>query len=260
MARNSVIIGASSGIGRELAKKLYIAGDNIIITARNKNNLEELKSEILKIANIDHKKQKIFICDFDCSDEIAFEKYFKKITKEFKEINLAIFAAGIYEPSKFKDFDLAVAKKTLDVNLNGFLVFLKFFGDKMIKQKSGKIAAIASVAGYRGLPQSFAYGASKAAMINLCEGIYHELKSYNVDICVVNPGFVESRLTSKNNFEMPFIISPQKAADEIIKGLKQNRFEIHFPKKFTFILKILRLVHVNIFLKLVKKYIYPKYE
>ena len=123
----------------------------------------------------------------------------------------------------------------------------------MIKQNSGHIAAIASVAGYSGLPKSFSYRASKAALINLCEGIYHELKQKNIALSLINPGFVKTRLTDQNRFSMPFIVSPKEAAEEIYQGLMKQRFEIHFPKKFTFLLKFLRLLPYKIFFFLTKK-------
>ncbi len=123
----------------------------------------------------------------------------------------------------------------------------------MKAQNSGHLAFIASVAGYRGLPQSFAYGASKAALINLCEGIYPELQRHNINISVINPGFVKTRLTEQNKFTMPFIITAPKAADEIFKGLEAKKFEIHFPKRFTYFLKLLRILPNVIFLEIIKK-------
>ena len=148
---------------------------------------------------------------------------------------------------------MIAAKQTIDVNLNGFLNLLNVITPQMVKQKSGQIAVIASVAGYCGLPKSFAYGASKAALINLCEGIYPELQKHGIAISVINPGFVKTRLTDKNSFKMPFIISVKSAAEEIVKGLQKRQFEIHFPKKFTFFLKVLRLLPYRVFFFITKK-------
>ena len=127
----------------------------------------------------------------------------------------------------------------------------------MLDQQSGHIAVIASVAGYRGLPQSLAYGASKAGLINLCEGIYPELKAHNLNLSIINPGFVETRLTSKNKFAMPFIVSSKQASEYIYHDLESNKFEIHFPKKFTIIMKILRILPYQIYLKIITN-IYQK--
>jgi short-subunit dehydrogenase len=198
-------------------------------------------------------QNKIFVFAFDVADVSGFKAAFEKISAELLHIDLAIFASALYQQMNLSNFDLDFAQKIMQVNFGGCLNFLHLISPLMIKQKSGQIALIASVAGYCGLPESFAYGASKAAMINLAEGIYAELKSHGVFLSVVNPGFVKTRLTEKNKFFMPFLISSSEAANHILKGLEAKKFEIHFPKKFTFFLKILRLLPYKIFLLIVEK-------
>jgi len=124
---------------------------------------------------------------------------------------------------------------------------------KMLVQKSGHIALVASVAGYIGLPKSMSYGASKAALINLAETLYAELSHFNINVSVINPGFVKTRLTDLNNFKMPAIIEAEEAAQIIIKDLEAKKFEIHFPKKFTIWLKILRILPYSLMLFFTKK-------
>jgi short-subunit dehydrogenase len=156
-----------------------------------------------------------------------------------------------------ENFNLKFAQEIINVNLISALNFIELIIKKMLQQKTGHIAVISSVAGYRGLPNSMAYGASKAALTNLFEGIYPELKSNNIFLSIVNPGFVATELTAQNNFKMPFLISTKQASDYIYQGLERKDFEIHFPKKFTFIMKFLRILPIKIYLKVIN-YIYKK--
>ncbi|MFZ9181061.1 MAG: SDR family NAD(P)-dependent oxidoreductase [Rickettsiales bacterium] len=249
--KNCWIIGASSGIGMELVKKFYENDYNVIISARSLSDLQNLKTEI----EIDGKNsnKEIFIANLDVANFDNFSEALTNILQKFVKIDLVIFASAIYERMEAENFDLALAKKIMEVNFNGFLNLLHLILPHFLQQKSGHIACIASVAGYSGLPQSFAYGASKSALINLCEGIYPELKYKNIDLSIINPGFVKTRLTDKNNFEMPFIITPKQASQYIYDGIIANKFEIHFPKKFTYILKFLRILPYRIYLKIITK-------
>ena len=249
--KNCWIIGASSGIGMELVKKFYENDYNVIISARSLPDLQNLKTEI-EVDNKNSNKE-IFIANFDVANLDNFSLAVKNILQKFVKIDLVIFASAIYERMEAENFDLTLAKKIMEVNFNGFLNLLHLILPHFLQQKSGHIACIASVAGYSGLPQSFVYGASKSALINLCEGIYPELKHKNIDLSIINPGFVKTRLTDKNNFEMPFIISSKQASDYIYQGLIAKKFEIHFPKKFTFILKFLRILPYRIYLKIITK-------
>jgi len=253
--KNCWIIGASSGIGLELVKKYYENDYNVVISSRSLSDLENLKTTIL--AENPQKNNEIFIANFDVVNIENFTDALQNILQKFPQIDLVIFASALYERFSAENFDLNLAKKIIDVNFNGFLNLLHLIIPQFLKQKSGHIACIASVAGYSGLPQSFVYGASKSALINLCEGIYPELKQKNIDLSIINPGFVKTRLTEKNNFEMPFIISPKQASYYIYQGLNAKKFEIHFPKKFTYFLKFLRILPYGFYLKMITK-IYQK--
>ncbi len=248
MSQTCWIIGASHGIGSSLAKKYYDQGYNIAISARSKDNLVSLKQNLVKNQSL-----QVLVADFDVNDLSNFEKAKGKIIKQFKKIDLVIFCSAIYEQMNIFDFDIDFAQQIIRTNLGGCLNLLKVIIPQMQKQKSGNIALVASVAGYCGLPNSLAYGASKAAIINLAEGIYSQLKAKNINLSIINPGFVDTRLTKKNKFPMPFIISQAEAADEIFAGLNQNKFEIHFPKKFTLFLKILKLVPYKLYFYIIKK-------
>jgi short-subunit dehydrogenase len=247
------VIGSSHGIGEAIARKAYLDGYNLVISARSVEKLEELKNQLLLKPNNNSEIGKILVSKTDVSDVDSLQKSLTLILEDFQKIDLVIFCPALYQPMSAINFDLEFAKKIVDVNLGGCLNFLHVIIPQMAKQKFGQIGVIASVAGYFGLPQSLAYGASKAALINLCEGIYPELQRLGIDISVINPGFVKTRLTDKNKFKMPFLISTEKAAENVMNGLKEKKFEIHFPKKFTIFLKILQLLPYKIFFFITKK-------
>lgn len=237
---NILIIGASHGIGKSLAYKYHAQGHFVNLFARDIKTLEVIKSEL---------KSNIEIFEFDVVDE----KNTQLILNKFSDIDLFIYCAGTYEPMPATAIDLKKAKLINEVNFVGALNCLDVVIKKMLLKKSGQIALVASVAGYVGLPKSFAYGASKAALINLAETLYAELAAFNIKVSVINPGFVKTRLTDKNNFKMPAMISSDEAAEYIIQGLRENKFEIHFPKKFTMWLKFLRILPYSILLFFTKK-------
>lgn len=255
MKKTCWLIGASSGIGYELAKKFALNNYNVIISARSLDKLQELKNEIdsLKQDNCGQ----VIVEKIDVADYESVSQCWQNINNEVTNLDLVIFASAIYEKMTLENFDLDLAKKIMHVNFGGFLHILNIVFPYFKNKKSGHIAVIASVAGYRGLPQSMTYGASKSALINLCEGIYPEFLANNIDLSIINPGFVKTQLTAKNHFVMPFIIDANLASDKIFSGIMNKKFEIDFPKRFTVILKILRIIPNFLYLPIVKK-IYQK--
>ena len=268
--KNCWIIGASSGIGHETAKKYFQEGWNVIISARRIDKLNSLKQQIQnkfpqqnpnpnpnpnQDPQANNSQNHIEIFAFDVCDHENFLNSTNQIFEKFGKIDLVIFACAIYKPMTLKNFDLKLSQEILNINLNSALNFIDIVVKKMITLQAGHIAVIASVAGYRGLPKSLAYGSSKAGLINLFEGIYPELKANNLDLSIINPGFVATDLTAKNNFKMPFLISTQKASEYIFLGLEQKKFEIHFPKRFTMLMKFIKILPNIFYLKFIN-YIY----
>lgn len=263
MTKTCWIIGASHGIGEELAFQFFKKGYNLIISSRFQKDLELLASKLdsgfspnSTKSSCGNSQNWIKIIPFDVSNLDSLMSAWERIDENLESrpvIDITIFAAGIYQEMSVRDFDIGVSKKIIEVNLGGFLNFLNLVSKNLDSGFFKNIAAISSVAGYFGMPKSCAYGASKAAMINLCEGIYPELKSANINLSVINPGFVKTRLTDQNKFQMPFLISTEEAAEEIIKGLEAKNFEIHFPKKFTFLLKIIQLLPYRLLLPILQK-------
>ncbi|MBM5782099.1 MAG: SDR family NAD(P)-dependent oxidoreductase [Pelagibacterales bacterium] len=251
MRKSCLIIGASNGIGEALVEKYFNQGFDLVISSRSEDKLQQIREKLLN--NNKNTENKIIVTKSDVCDSKSIEELINTTYKHHSKIDLVIFCSAIYSPTSAFSFDLEESHKIIDTNLKGAINLLHKVLPKLEQQNFGHIAFVASVAGYRGLPQSFAYGASKAGLINLCEGIYPELLKKNINISLINPGFVKTRLTEKNKFSMPFIITPDKAAEAIFSGLEKKQFEIHFPKKFTIFLKILRIIPNFIFLKIIKR-------
>ena len=243
--QNIWIIGASSGIGYKLAEELSYLGANLILSARREDTLKKLQQQL-------GKNHKTYPCDVSKYEDI------KAICSEIKQNNIildrVIFMPAIYEPTMIANMDIAFASYMIDVNIKGALYLIKEILPIFEKQKLGQIVLCGSVAGYIGLPNGQPYSATKAAIVNFAESLYTEMPRY-IDIKLISPGFVTTPMTEKNNFDMPMIISADKAAKAIIKDLDKDIFEIHFPKKFTYFLKILAVLPYKITLFITKKMI-----
>lgn len=224
------IIGASSGIGAQLAIDLSKQGCQLIISARRE---EALQSVLSQMAPGNHR-----VLAFDVADAMQTVQAFSSI----KHLDRVIFMAAIYDPSKKGRTDIHMIQKSLRVNLEGVFNMLTLVRPFFEQQRSGQIVLCGSVAGYIGLPNSQPYSATKAAIMNLAESLYTECKPKGVDVKLISPGFVRTPLTDKNHFDMPMMIEVEEASEAIVKGLTSKPFEIHFPKKFTYLLKLIRLL------------------
>ena len=237
------ITGASTGIGKAAAEKFSKEGWKVAISAR--------RAELLKNIAQDNN---IFDYPLDVTDEKKVGEVFKKILEDFKNIDLCIFGAGTYEPKLEKEISQEQIRKTMEVNFFGVVNCIKAVEEYFKNIKNGHISIVSSIAGYRGLPNSSGYGPSKAALSNLAESLYFDFKKHNVRISLISPGFIKTPMTDKNKFRMPFIKSPEFAAEQIYIGLiKKNGFEIHFPKVFTYIMKFLRILPSSVYFKFLEK-------
>jgi len=188
----------------------------------------------------------------DVTDTDAMRDIVETITAE-QPLALAILNAGIYTPMRAHKFEVAGANRMIDVNLKGVINGLDPVMKYMMERKSGVIAITASVAGYRGLPASGPYSATKAGLIALAESLAMDLVDHNVRLSVINPGFVETDATSVNNFEMPFLMQTDKAADRILHGLNTTGFEITFPRRFSLLLRTVGFLPNRAYLWVVRK-------
>lgn len=227
------IIGASSGIGYALAVALSELGARLILSARRENELNNLAHTL---------GNNVSVMPLDITDDAAIESVLEEIKQRHDRIDAVICLAGAYEPTQIADLDYTSQRLVIDTNLHGTINIIRHVVPVMKAQKDGLIAIYGSVAGYRGLPAGQPYSATKAALINFAESLRLELKDDDIDVKIINSGFVDTPLTQKNAFNMPMMISTENAADFIIRGLGRKAFEIHFPRKFTFLMKVLRLV------------------
>ncbi len=224
------LVGASTGIGRETAKLLHARGAKVIVSARNAAALREFEAEqpgSLGLA-------------LDVGDAGALAHAARRIVADHGRIDLAMYCAGHYRAMRAADFDLDEALRHVRINYDGALNLLAPLLPILRRQAGGHLSLVASVAGYRGLPQSLAYGPTKAALINLAQTLYLDLQPLGIGVSVINPGFVRTPLTANNAFDMPALIDADEAAREIVAGWAKGRFEIHFPRRFTLWLKALR--------------------
>lgn len=235
------ITGASSGIGRALALNLARQGDRVAISARGEDQLRTLAEEASGADGSVH------VYPLDITDADASAKVVAAITRDLGEIELAVLNAGTHHPVEADAFKAADLAKLITVNLLGTGNCLAPLLERMIPRKSGHIALVASVAGYRGLPTSAYYGASKAAQINMAEALKFDLDRVGVKLQLVNPGFVKTPLTDKNEFPMPFLIDAEVAAERMARGFEGNGFEITFPRRFAFLLKMLRMLPYRLY-------------
>ncbi len=239
------IVGASSGIGRALAINLSNQGANLLLSARRKAELENLNQDLGGIHTV---------VPIDVENKEDIQNTIDEIRKSGIKINRAIFLAALYEPQKIEDLDIDFCEKLFKVNVLGCFSFAKNILSLMKEQNSEikQIALCGSIAAYTGLPNGQPYSASKAAVQNFTESLKVEAPK-NIDIKLISPGFIRTRITDKNNFPMPFMQEPEDAAKAIAKGLKSKKFEIHFPKRFTLQAKLLRALPYWLALPLTKR-------
>lgn len=239
------VTGASSGIGYALALQLCSEGYTVFATARSEAKLKALADKAEGLAGT-------IICKAgDVTDASRMEEIVAEITDEAGTLALAILNAGIYIPVHGSDLKLEDFEDTFSVNLYGVVTGLLPVIDHMKGKGCGQIAIVSSVTGYGGLPTSAAYGATKAAVINMAESLKFDLDKMNIKIQVINPGFVKTAATDQNDFKMPAIIPADEAAVRVSQGLKKGGFEITFPKRFTYVLKFLNLLPYSLYFKLV---------
>lgn len=227
------IIGASSGIGAALALDLLDRGAHVALSARNAPALHALAQA--------HPHSALALA-FDASSPAEWTRAHAELRRSWEAVDLVVFCAAIYQPERAWEIQAARVEHTLAVNLGSVYYGLETLLPGLMQAGHGGVAIVASVAGYTGLPTAAVYGPSKAALINLAELLYTELRPHGLDVYLINPGFVRTRLTARNRFAMPALQTPQQAAHAIVRGLERGKFEIHFPRRFTMLVRMLRLL------------------
>ena len=230
------IVGASTGIGRATAERLLAAGAQVVVSARSEAGLRAIVA--------DRPNAQAIV--LDATDRQAVHAAFDEVLERHGRVDLVVYCAGYYKALRATEFDLDEMLRHQQVNVTGAYYLLDAVLPQLLRQgaagQPGHLSLVASVAGYRGLPNALAYGPTKAALIHLAEVLYLDLQPRGIGVSIINPGFVATPLTASNAFEMPALITPVEAARQIVAGWEAGRFEIHFPKRFTLWLKAMRLL------------------
>lgn len=237
------IVGASTGIGRALAEQLAAAGARVVVSARNATALDEFVAG----------HPGCHAVPMDITRPGDAERALALLLARHGRLDDVVYCAGHYRAMRAVAFDLEEVRRHLEVNYVGALCLLQAVLPRLLAQGRGHLSLVASVAGYRGLPRSLAYGPTKAALIHLAETLHLELRRHDVAVSLVNPGFVSTPMTAANDFEMPGLLTAPEAARAIVAGWRRGAFEIHFPKRFTGVLKFLRLLPYRLYFGIVAR-------
>lgn len=237
------VIGASSGIGAATARALLERGARVALSARNEAALMEVSGG---------NGGQALVVPFDATTIDQWQPALDRIVQAWGGIDLAIFLVADYRPMRAWQLDAAMAEQMIRSNISSVTHGLSTLVPQLLKQGHGGIALTASVAGYGGLPHSLVYGPTKAALINMAEALYLDLHTRGISVHVINPGFVRTPLTERNDFHMPGLMEPQQAARRIIDGLERGRFEITFPRRLAWPLKWLRLLPRRVYFPLIR--------
>lgn len=224
------IIGASSGIGAELARQLLRQGARVAVSGRRQAALDHVIRT--------HEASGLALA-MDVTEPTQWRDAFRRLRGAWGGVDLVIFCAADYKAMRSWELRGDLIKPMIDVNLTGVYYGLEVVVPGLLAQGHGSLALVGSVAGYMGLPKATVYGPTKAALINLAELLYAELHEKGLGVYLISPGFVKTRLTADNDFHMPALLSTEAAAKAIVKGFEKGVFEIHFPKRFSLTLKLL---------------------
>ena len=241
------LIGASSGIGLACAKALHDAGANVVISARNVGALSEWAEQSQQ------QGPSMTLLPLDVTDALQVRDAMRQVSAQ-GPMDMLLYCAGHYRAHRATNFDLTDMLRHQEVNYNGLLRVLDAALPVLLQQGFGHVSVVSSVAGWRGLPNGLAYGPTKAAVTHLAETMYMDLQDKGIGVSLINPAFVATALTSQNNFQMPALISPEAAAKAMLQGWAEGSFDIHFPKRFTWWLKLLRLLPYRLYFALVRRF------
>ncbi|MFN3983901.1 MAG: SDR family NAD(P)-dependent oxidoreductase [Rhodocyclaceae bacterium] len=239
------IVGASSGIGAALARRLAHEGARLILSARSAERLAEIARDCTGA----------LIETMDVTRPDDYARVRDRIVSALGGIDVVVLNAGTYAPLRAWELASAAgagaAHAMLRTNLLGVIDGVAAVVPHLLERGQGAIAVVGSVAGYSGLPRAAVYGATKAALINFAEALYLDLRPRGVSVFLIDPGFVATPLTAGNDFHMPALIQPERAADDIVAGFARGAFEVHFPRRFTTVLKLLRCLPYRLYFAIV---------
>ena len=230
------IVGASEGLGRALAGALAAEGAQLILSARNAGRLRALADTLPGARAV--------AMDVTDAGSVA------RAVAEAGSVDGVIYAAGAYRPMAAPEWDRDAAEAIADVNFTGALRLMGHIAPAFAARGAGCIVLIGSLAGFRGLPGAIGYGASKAALMNLGESLHADLRRHGVRVRIISPGFIETRLTAQNDFTMPQIMTPERAARHVIRAIRGRRVHVAFPRPFAWLFSWGRFLPAGIFTRI----------
>lgn len=241
------LTGASYGLGRALALEYARRGAFVGLTARSEDLLEELLRDITDTGG------RGMVLAGDVTDSAVMAGHAEAMCKQVGGIDLLVANAGSHVPTDIDSFDVDEYMDLMNLNYAGVLNCVEAVLPGMIEAGSGHVAGVASLAGYRGVPSAAAYGASKAALIHFLESMRFHAVEKGIKVTIVNPGFVRTPLTDKNDFHMPFLVEPGRAARIICDGIQRGRREITFPFLFALYIRLLRILPMWLYTPIMRK-------
>ena len=250
------IVGASSGIGEALALELARRDARLALSARGRERLEAVCAACDAAARPAHHTDPpapALALALDLSRVDELERARDQLLAAWGGVDLVVFNAGTYRPLRAWELSAQAVRETLETNLVGTMSATAAVLPSLLAQGHGAIALVGSVAGYGGLPKATVYGPSKAALINFAEVLHLDLSQRGIGVFLIDPGFVATPLTAQNDFAMPALQTPAQAAAAIVDGFARGDFEIHFPKRFTRVLKLLQLLPRRLYFALIRR-------
>ena len=231
------LIGASEGLGRSLAHELDGVGVKLVLSARSEDRLKSLSGDL---------SQEAKVVPVDVTSAASVEEAITKVGLP----DGVVYLAGTYEPTKAQDWDAEAVEVISDVNFMGAVRLFGRLMPKIVKRGTGHLVVIGSLAGYRGLPGSIGYGASKAGLMHLAETMQADLWHTDIKVQLLNPGFIRTRLTDKNDFRMPFLLEPEEAGKIVCKLMEKPGFKYDFPYMFSLFFRLGRLLPQGLYQRL----------
>lgn len=241
--RHVWLIGAGHGIGAALARQLRAAGAILALSGRSEDALRE-------VAGAD---ANCLVLPLDVTREEDWQHACGQLLQRWPRIDVVVMLAGDYRAVRAWQLTPELARHMVDVNLLGVMYGSAAVVPQLLAQSGGAIALVASVAGWGGMPNGLVYGATKAAVNHFAQTLYLDLHRHGIGVHVINPGFVATRLTAQNGFAMPALLTPEEAAQQIVRGFARGEFDIHFPKRFSWPLKLAALLPYRLYFWLAHK-------
>ncbi|MDW3181428.1 SDR family NAD(P)-dependent oxidoreductase [Roseobacter sp.] len=218
------LVGAGDGLGAALATRLSTAGAHVIVSSRSEDKLKELVDALPS----DGSYQTV---------DVAYDQSVKAAAEAVGPVDGVVFLAGVYWPFPAQEWNADRATAMADINFTGLMRVMGAVVPGMVRRDAGHIVITGSLSGFRGLPGSIGYTASKAGTMSLAECMYADLRQTGVQVQVANPGFIKTQLTDKNDFKMPFLMTPEEAAEYMFKHMNSDRFKLSFPRLFSLVFR-----------------------